>query len=1056
MIQIKNYEAPGVTHENRESARAYYIPFRNGKLPEDLTLVNLRREASPFYMTLNGGWKFGYYESLADVPPDFFASGYDASGFDTLTVPSCWQTEGYDRCHYTNVRYPFPYDPPYVPADSPAGAYIRDIYIDGAWEQKDACIVFEGVNSCVYLWVNGAYIGMSKGSRVPAEFNLTGIIKPGNNRISLLVLKHCDGAYLEDQDCWRFSGVFRDLYLLARDKHHVRDVFIRQIFPDGGDASNVKLRVELDGSPGLPVDVRVLSQCGIVIEEKGRASASLDGNGKAAAEITLSGAKTWNAENPYLYKIVVEYGNEALVFDTGIRNVAIAQDGAFTVNGQTVKLKGVNRHDFHPLYGQAVPLEWMRDDILAMKRHNINTVRTSHYPNDPRFLLLCNYYGLYVVDECDLECHGAGAAGCPDELSDSEAWTPSYIDRMARMVERDKNHPCIVMWSLGNESGFGRNHVLMAQYTKDRDPSRLTHYEGAFWHKPDDEGVLSLASVMYPAIDWVAGYANDPARPRTLFFCEYSHAMGNGPGDLQDYWNIIDRTPKLIGGCIWEWWDHGLKAKRFFDDDGNVYTVPAKGYRTALGRLGLDERQIVKMRSVDFIAYGGDFGDKPNDANFCLDGLVYPDRTPHTGLIEAKHVYAAIKAEPVDLEKGRVKILNRYDFISLENVYLDWELENDGIRIACGQILNLTAPPHGEEIINLQYTPPEKQGFCALNLSFKYKEPALYAERGDEIVCRQLIVNETRPVIETKYGIITKLRTPLSVQTQGCEALINGADFNYVFDLRLGTFSRVSANGVALISSPLTFEVWRAPTDNDRNIQRQWRDWGLDRTKTHIYEASVAKTTEQCCVIRTSYAIGGYSRKPVLRGEAEWTVDTSGRITLSTTVDVTERLKMDNDKSQLMLPRFGLRFMMPSGTENVKYFGYGPNESYMDKRQSARKGLFATTVDAMFENYAVPQENGARYGVDYAVVCDPRGFGLLFESGDTGAFSLSVSHYTADDLDRAAHPYELIKRDETFVYIDKKNCAVGSNSCGPALYKPYRFDERKFTFKASFVPVNCD
>ena len=1045
MIQIRNYEAPGVPHENREAARAYYVPFKSGELPKDLTLANLRREASPFYMTLNGGWKFSYHESLADVPPDFYAAAYDASGFDTLTVPSCWQTEGYDRCHYTNVAYPIPYDPPYVPTDSPAGAYIRDFYIDEAWAQKDIYIVFEGVNSCVYLWANGAYVGMSKGSRVPAEFNLSGHVEPGNNRISLLVLKHCDGTYLEDQDCWRFSGVFRDLYLLARERRHIRDVFIRQIFPDSDNAANVRLRVEIDGAPGLSPNVRVLSQCGR--NEKGRASATLDESGKAAAEITLSGAETWSAETPYLYKIIVECENEALVFDTGIRRVAIAPDGAFTVNGQTVKLKGVNRHDFHPLYGQTVPLEWMRDDILAMKRHNVNTVRTSHYPNDPRFLSLCNYYGLYVVDECDLECHGARAVGCPDDLSDSEAWTPSYTDRMVRMVERDKNQPCVVMWSLGNESGFGRNHIHMARYAKERDPSRLTHYEGDYRHQADDENLLSLHSVMYPAIDWVTEYANDPARPKTLFFCEYSHAMGNGPGDLQTYWDIIDRTPKLIGGCIWEWWDHGLAAKRFFDSDGSVYTVPARGYRTALKRLGLDERQIGKMRSVDFIAYGGDFGDKPNDGNFCLDGLVYPDRTPHTGLLEAKQVYAQVKAEAVDLSKGRVKILNHYDFISLENVCLDWELENDGMRVASGQLLNLSAPPHGEEIVELKYSLPEKQGFCALNLSFKYKEPALYAERGAEIACRQLIVNEAKRGVEARRG------GQLSVHTHGNEVLINGADFNHVFDLRLGTFTRVSASGVELISSPLTFEVWRAPTDNDRNIKHQWRAWGLDRANMRVYEAAVAKTTAQSCVIRTRYAIGGYTQKPVLRGEAEWTVDTSGRVTLSTSVEVTERLQMDNKTSQLMLPRFGLCFVMPPGTENVKYLGYGPNESYVDKRQSARKGLFATTVDAMFENYAVPQENGARYGVDYAVASDARGFGLRFESGNGGGFSLNASHYTAGDLDAAAHPYELPKRDEVFVNIDYKNCGIGSNSCGPALYKPYRFDEPKFTFNVSFTPV---
>lgn len=1043
MIQIENYyENPGITHINREPPRAYYIPFDRSAPPENLTLANLKRGRSPYYASLNGGWRFDYHDSIATVPANFFDADYNTAGFDVITVPSCWQTEGYDRCHYTNVNYPIPCDPPHVPADNPVGLYTRDVTVDPSWDGKDVYLVFEGVNSCFYLWVNGAFVGFSKGSRIPAEFLITKHLREGRNRVALLVMKYCDGTYLEDQDCWRFSGIFRDTYLLARDAAHVRDVFVRQEIPADASAP-ATLNVEIAGTPGLAAEVRIISQCGC--NEKGRAAVVLDENGNATARIAIQNPVLWNAERPYLYKAVVESGSETLVFDTGLRRVALAADGAFTVNGQTVKLKGVNRHDFHPLFGQTVPLEWMKQDLLTMKRHNVNTIRTSHYPNDPRFLMLCNYYGFYVVDECDLETHGMGVTDI-NGLSQSPDWTQAYMDRMIRMVERDKNQPCVFMWSLGNESGYGNNHVCMAEWTHGRDPSRLVHYEGANGeNQTDEEDCLSLRSVMYPSLEWTAEYAASTNR-RPYFFCEYSHAMGNGPGDLRDYWDIIERTPKLIGGCIWEFWDHGLQAKRFFDPKGGEYTVPARGYKKALSRMGFSEKEIRAMRVEDITAYGGSFGDMPNDANFCLDGLVYGDRTPHTGFKEAKNVYGYVTVEPEDAAHGVIKVHNRYDFITLEHLYLDWRLENDGVTLRQGRVWDLSAPPHGSEVVTLPYNLPEQPGFCTLIVTFRYKNANDYAEHGDEMVTRQLILSENAPALSPR-----RVSGGFSAQAYDQMAHIQGFDFHYVFDLRLGAFTQLTRSDVNMITAPVTFDVWRAPTDNDRNIQREWREWGLDRASAYIYEARLAESDSNRCVIRCKYALGGYTQAPILKGEAEWTVDASGKITLNTTVDVAERKRM-SDGGQLMLPRFGLRLELPQGAEDVTYFGRGPDESYCDKRRASRKALFTGTVDGMFENYAVPQENGAHCDTEYVYVTDARGFGLMFERiGDT--FSFNASHYDDHDLDAAKHPYELTRRDETIVHIDYKNNGIGSNSCGPELYKPYRFDERQFTFGISFTPV---
>ena len=1048
MFKCEHYQNPQMIHENREPARAYYIPYDTAALPTNLKEANITRANSTRFQSMNGEWSFAYYEDGPHtLPNNFFAKDYDLMLFDTIPVPSCWQTEGYDICHYTNINYPIPCDPPFVPTANPCGIYSRDVFIAEGTDQE-LFLNFEGVNSCFYLWVNGAYIGMSKGSRLPAEFNITKAAQPGHNRITVLVLKYSDATYLEDQDCYRFSGIFRDVFLLTREKAHVRDVFVRQEFSNG-DYTSAKIQLEFDGTPGLEVAFKMMSQCGCN-EIAGHSTVTLDDKGKAVAAFTVENPKLWNAEQPYLYNIVVEATGETLIFSTGIREITVREDGAMLINGQMVKLKGVNRHDFHPLHGQTVPLAWMIDDLKIMKQHNVNCIRTAHYPNEPRFLQLCSEMGFYVCDETDLETHGMHPDG--NGLTKSEDWTTAYVDRMERLVERDKNQASVIMWSLGNESGHGPNHEKMAEWAAARDASRLIHYEGAHPYQSQEADCYSMISRMYPGLEEYKAYAEDPTKTRPYFLCEYSHAMGTGPGDMWDYWQIINESPKMIGGCIWEFWDHGLQAKRYTDKKGNVYTVPAHGYKKALELKGLTDEQVAEMDVVQFAAYGGDFGDMPNDGNFCLDGLVTGDREPHTGFKEAKAIYAYAGVTAKDLEKGIIDVHNYYDFIGLEHLYMEWELTDGHKTFARGFVTDLTVPPHGSQTLELGYTKPETAGFCALNIHFRYKNTCCTFKHGDEMTFCQLIVSEGR--MKPSFAMSKIPSGDIQVAEDGVLINIKGQDFHHIFDTIQGAFIQVAKNGVNCITAPLTFDVWRAPTDNDRNIQWPWRHAGFDRATTHVYEAT-QEVVDGNCIIKMRYAMGGYTNQPILRGQAIWTVDESGRITLSTTVDVSENKRMDNNENQLMLPRFGLRFVMPKGTEEVRYFGQGPGENYVDMRHSAWKGYFQTNVDEMFVDYEFPQENGARYDVDYALFTDARGFGMLVEAG-SDTFSFNASHYSNADLDEAKHSHELCKRDETIVNIDYKNNGIGSNSCGPAIQKKYRFDELNFTFEVSFVPVQVE
>lgn len=971
---LKNHERIDVIQENREKPRAHFIPY-----PDKASALS--GKSSPYCVSLNGEWEFSYYDDYRDI------CSFDCS--DRIEVPSNWQMHGYDRPHYTNVNYPFPCEPPYVPDQNPAGVYQRKFNLSK--EEKETYIVFEGVDSCLYLWINGQYVGYSQGSHIPAEFYISPYVREGRNILTAIVLKWCSGSYLEDQDKFRLSGIFRDVYLLKREKEHIRDIFVQPHLSHDLQSAAIICEIDAPGSVELEL-----------LDMEGKQAAVCTANGRA--ELAVPNPKLWSCESPYLYRLLVTSGQETLLIPVGLKRAEV-KSGVFLINNVPVKLKGVNRHDSDPVLGQAVPIWHIERDLKLMKQHNINTIRTSHYPNTPAFYDLCDQYGFYIVDEADLECHGVMPAGNFHMLTDDPAWQTAFLDRAVRMVERDKNHPCVTIWSLGNESGYGINHIKMAEWIKERDPARPVHYEGAAPHNngSKDTDALDMESRMYTSVEGIAEYAEKNAGVKPLFLCEYCHVMGNGPGDLQDYWETIDQYPALMGGCVWEWCDHAVLTKT---EDG-----------------------------IPFYGYGGDFGDYPNDGNFCMDGLVYPDRTPHTGLLELKQVYAPVQA--VNLSGGTVTLRNRRDFTSLEDIDLIWKVEQNGTVILSGKIERLDLLPHSEKQIDLKL-PEHFTSASYLYLSFVQNRDTWYANAGYEVGFKQFELSR-------QWKFTARGSSAFSMEQNGQSVHISGDNFQYDFDLEAGVFTQLSCNGQKLLAEPLGFEIYRAPTDNDMYIKQGWRDEQYHTAVMKTYHAEILEQKEDGITLQSEFSLGGPIKLPPVRVNAVWTVKRDGEIIVDFEGKIRDGIPF--------LPRFGLRAVLTKGQERVTYFGYGPHECYCDKNSSVYKSKFYTDVDSLFENYLMPQENGSHFGTDWVRVTNQQGAGLLFWSETP--FSFNASHYTPQALEAARHPHELQAREETILHIDYKMSGVGSNSCGPKLLEKYQFDEKEFSFDFSILPTAC-
>ncbi len=1024
-------------HVGCEKPHAYFIPYHS-----DAAAKTGNRAASSRFLSLCGEWSFRYYASVNSID-DFLAPDWKAEAGDRLPVPMSWQYalgRGYDTPHYTNTSYPFPVNPPHVPVDNPCGLYERSFEIDAdTLAAHDVKMLFEGVDSCFYLYVNDQFAAYSQVSHMTSEISVSKFLKAGRNTLKVLVLKWCDGSYLEDQDKYRSSGIFREVYLLLRDKVHVTDLYVRADLAE--DLASATVTAEIDTNGAAEISYRLLSPHG---EELTRGTLSSDGG--VSLTIPLNAPMLWSDETPFLYELYLTCGREHIRQEIGVRRFEI-KGKVMYVNGQKVKAKGVNRHDSHPLLGSATPFDHMKRDLYLLKAHNVNMVRTSHYPNDPRFLELCDRLGFYVCDETDLETHGMQGARNWDLLTDDPVWSEAYLDRARLMMERDKNHACVLMWSVGNESGTGLNHRLMSAYFHERLPGCIVHCEDAsrradhlhkkgFLDRRPDYDYIDIESGMYLPLtpkgpdgkiytNSVEKYITSKDITKPLFLCEYSHAMGNGPGDLEAYWQMIYKHDAFFGGCVWEMTDHSV-------DTG----TPGKPAYT----------------------YGGDFGNIPNDSNFCVDGLVYPDRRPHTGLLELKQVLRPCRVTAFDAEKKTVTLRNMRYFTTLSDLDLVWTVERNGEVVRQGRISSLAINPQQRRTYALKIENiDELDGHCYLNLSFRSNVAHPWSDIGYETCFEQIELSTPAAAVLSAPATAVKLRVE---QTEHEIRVVDGST-TYTIDRHHGLLSSVRDHGKELLSTPVAPTIWRAPTDNDRKIKHEWARMGYDRLQTNCLGCEIVKNEKDSVHILAHLTMGVASRVPMVHIDLTYVFTTNEGVTLSSDVKLVEAKVnpyfVSDNTYFVFLPRFGFEFTMPADCEQLHYFGRGPVEAYEDKRHASRMGLYSTTVTDHFEHYVRPQENMAHVDTRWMAVATHTGHGLLTTNTEAShAFSFNCSHFTARQLTDTAHDYELEPLAETVVNIDYRQSGVGSNSCGPELDAKYRLQEHAFSFAFRLLPVQIN
>lgn len=885
---MRVYENIQQTSENRMPQRAYYIPYDS----LEKALQGDRKE-SAYFRLLNGEWKFAFFERDMDVTEK-------VSEWDTIPVPSCWQTQGYEHPGYTNVCYPHPIDAPFVPDDNPCGIYEREFDLDSAWNERKTYIVFEGVSSCLFLYINGRYVGFTQGSHLQAEFDITDYLNKGKNTVTAKVLKWCVGSYLEDQDFFRYSGIFRDVYLLSREENHITDVQIwadcKQITADAKDYAIYDDSVEVTD---------------------------------------FSNPILWNAEHPHLYTVVVKGKTEYIPFQVGMREIAVSEKGELLINGTSVLLKGVNHHDTHPTKGYCQSDEDLMADLLAMKKLNINTVRMSHYPPTPEFLNMCDRLGFYVIDETDLETHGYVERYAMQPFYydvENDIWPCSrpefaaeFVERMRRMVERDKNHPCVIIWSTGNESGYGVNHEKMIDWAKARDDSRLIHCEDA--SRKGDNSKVDLISRMYLPLEECLEYVRNPKETKPVFLCEYAHAMGNGPGDVYDYTELFRKHPQLIGGCIWEWADH-----------------------VAL-RDGVQR-------------YGGDFGELTHDGNFCCDGLVFSDRSFKAGSLNAKYAYQNFDAE---LTEQGITITNYYDFTDLKKDTLEIALSVDG-EITAKECMQIELAPHNSIEIAFPFTLPQS---CKLGTYINIRQ---FDENGTLVGMKQL-----DPQVPVQTYEVSE--PSVQLREEGYRVYIQGDNFAYTFDKHYGVLTSMVKNGKELLADRPKLTVWRAPLDNDKVAKRKWGllngdTWSGENINVLFSKVYSCEVTGNTVTVQGSLA--GIARLPILHHTVTYTFYRNGEVKVTLNAEQRENLDW-------YLPRLGFEFVSPISNEKFTYFGMGPEEAYVDMCHHTMVGWYHSDAKSQYVNYPMPQEHGNHYKTKKLVMEG----GLTFIAEDAFEFSVS-------------------------------------------------------------------
>ena len=1008
MIVPRYYENLSVLHENTMPARAYYIPAsrRMDNLVE-------HREESDRMQLLNGTWKFQYFNSIYDIKDSFFEKNYDTENFDEIQVPSVWQMAGYDTHQYTNIRYPFPFDPPYVPQDIPCGAYVHTFEYSRDEKAPKSFLNFEGVDSCFYVWINGSYIGYSQVSHMTSEFDVTDVLQDGTNTVAVLVMKWCDGSYLEDQDKFRMSGIFRDVYILKRPKQAISDYHIKTRIED----MLAKVEIEMKFYSPLNVKISIEDRNGAVV-----ALGSIAEEGTAVLEI--ASPELWNTENPYLYKLILETENEVIVAHIALRKIEI-KDQVIYLNGQKIKFRGVNRHDSDPVTGFTINLEQITTDLTLMKQHNFNAIRSSHYPNAPFFYEMCDKYGFMVIDEADIEAHGPFMIYRKEDtdynrfkrwnekIADDPVWEEAIVDRVKLMVERDKNRFCIVMWSMGNESAYGCNFEKALEWTKNFDPDRITQYESARYRNYDetyDYSNLDVYSRMYPALSEIQEYLDkDGSKPFLLV--EYCHSMGNGPGDFEDYFQMIQDNDKMCGGFVWEWCDHAI-AHGTAENGKTIY------------------------------AYGGDHGEEIHDGNFCMDGLVYPDRTVHTGLFEYKNVYRPARVISYNKESGELVLHNYMDFDDLKDyVKISYELTQDGLVISKGILPEFSVAPHGEGKTNLKINVPEN-GKCYLKLIYHLKKELPLLDEDHILGFDEIEVSkeDTKCKLAEKWIPKTVVDSELQVNENDTQIHIKGREFAYTIDKRTALFTEMKFAGREYLNHPMELNIWRAPTDNDMYIKSEWKKAHYDKAYTRAYTTEVVQGKHGVKITSHASVVAETVQK-ILDVTITWKIEAAGKIDAD--------IAVTKDDEFPDLPRFGVRMFLDKKLSAVRYFGMGPQESYCDKHQAASHGLYRADVGDLHEDYIRPQENGSHYDCEYVELNNSR-YGIVASAEK--AFSFNASYYTQEELEKKTHNYELIESDSVVFCVDYALNGIGSNSCGPVVLEQYRFDDVLFRFQFTLIP----
>lgn len=1006
---MKTWENHQIDGINRMPARAHFLTFPS----KEKALLNNNRYTHAF-KNLNGVWKFMFLDAPEYSPEGFFNSDFDVTKMDDITVPGNWQLQGYGKMHYSDLWYNFPINPPYVPTENPTGIYKRTFFVEESYRDKKIIIRFCGVDSAYHLWINGKEVGYSKVARNESEFDITDLIRVGEeNDVTVRVYQWSDGTYLEDQDMWWESGIFRDVELIGVPKDGINDYKVIADLDDEYKNGIFKVEAFLRTTKEVNVTFELVDAGENTVFTK----TVVAKEGKACIDEVIADVNHWTAETPYLYKLFMTVEDDGQIIEVipqnvGFRNIRLNGE-TFLVNGVAIKFKGVNRHDYSPQNGRVVSREEIEKDIILMKQFNINAIRTSHYPNSYYLYDLCDEYGMYLIAETDLECHGFELTGDYKWITDDPSWELAYVSRMTRMIERDKNHPAIIFWSLGNESAFGCNFRKMTDVAHEMDPTRLVHYEGDF-----DVESADVYSTMYTWIE-------NPKKPYLMkdiiekskkphIHCEYCHAMGNGPGNLKDYQDLVYAHDKLQGGFVWEWFDHGIES---FTESGEKY------YR-----------------------YGGDFGDDPSNKDFCIDGLIMPDRTPSPGLYEYKKVIEPITTTAVDIQKGIINLLSRYDFANLDRFNLVYKVMEDDVILQTGFMAVPSIEARANKDITLPYDlsaiKVKPGAHYYVNISYQLREDTSYASGGHELATAQFEL----PLY--KEGIVVRPEGILNVEKEHTTLHVKGANFSLDFNLVNGNLMNIVRDGMQVLSKGPRLTLWRAPISNDMEIIDKLKkvyflhlehevvmniDYHMEGNILKVEVDTINSTTNSAWHFKTKYV---------------YTVCPSGDILIDVEGTPSGRVDLAPD----MLPRIGVSMHLDKSMEHVRYFGMGPGENYADSKEAAQMGLYANTVDGLFTNYVIPQENGNHMGCKWVSMTNDRGMGLL--ASTEGDFNFSASWYEDKDLDDAKHTCDLVKRDYIVFNVDYKQNALGTNSCGQWQLDKYRakFEDFKLSFR--LTPFN--